>query len=429
MGLYDPATGIFDITASDPFGIEGKSKFGTPYSGIMIDPQINSQLPTANQQFSPQVIPQAAPVAAPQIPPQPMDAVRQQRLAAEAAGMAQAGPPVGMQMPQQPPPMPEPRFQRPNYQPSERDLQRARISGGFADLADVFSGRSASGQVQSRPQALIDAANKKESEELDRQYRMNAARYSSRATVGTPFKGADGEWYQLRVNENSPNGIETVPLGVKHNELSGADEINKIKAQSEIELRQKALVHGMTVGTNAFEAASGISKQNTLLDEASRLITEEGATSGAIMNRLPSWNAATLALENIANQLTINVLNSVTMGALSATELAMAQATALPSNMQPKDLQSWIIRKKEANNKLASWLMERAHFLAGGEKTLPDLIERDRLLVKEANERSAINNQKAKILEFENMNDKDQAKEIFRRNIKDFNARNKNSAR
>ena len=108
------------------------------------------------------------------------------------------------------------------------------------------------------------------------------------------------------------------------------------------------------------------------LEEAKRLVLEEGANTGVIANRLPNWKASTIALDTVKNELGLDVVGSVTFGALSEGELNLALSTALPTNLSEEDLVDWIDRKIVAQQKLQEYLYNQAIFLADGDKTIGD---------------------------------------------------------
>lgn len=102
------------------------------------------------------------------------------------------------------------------------------------------------------------------------------------------------------------------------------------------------------------------------LNEALRLVEEEGANTGYIESKLPTWRASSIALDNVQKQLGLDVIGRVTFGALSEGELDLALATALPTNLQEEELAKWIRDKIVAQQKLRNEYAKAAAFLAGG---------------------------------------------------------------
>lgn len=124
---------------------------------------------------------------------------------------------------------------------------------------------------------------------------------------------------------------------------------------------------GATIGQDVAKDAMvslGKVRVNMLnLDKVVEAI-DKGANSGLIESQLPATNAATVELRNLQNQLGLDVIGAVTFGALSEGELNLALNVALPTNLQPADLRSWVLRKKAAQQKLAGYMEEQARYLS-----------------------------------------------------------------
>ena len=99
------------------------------------------------------------------------------------------------------------------------------------------------------------------------------------------------------------------------------------------------------------------------MDEAIIAI-DQGAESGVIMSRLPSVSAASQRLDNIQKSLGLNVVSNTTFGALSEGELDLALKTALPTDLNPVELRKWLVDKKAAQQKLATYLGDVAIFIS-----------------------------------------------------------------
>lgn len=116
------------------------------------------------------------------------------------------------------------------------------------------------------------------------------------------------------------------------------------------------------IENEAFEQIGKINTNVSDLNEALRLVVEEGAGSGAIESRLPSWKSSTIELENMQKKLGLNVVGAVTFGALSKGEMDIAMATALPTGLDRDALARWIRRKSEAQQKLANYYSEQISY-------------------------------------------------------------------
>lgn len=133
-------------------------------------------------------------------------------------------------------------------------------------------------------------------------------------------------------------------------------------AAAETEMGAKAV----QLGIDAFSRIGLVNANIANLDRAIQLVEEEGANTGVIASRLPSWSDATIELNNMQNTLGLDVIGSVTFGALSEGELALALQTALPTNLTEKALADWLRTKKAAQKKLAGYLTQQAEFFSTG---------------------------------------------------------------
>ena len=95
-------------------------------------------------------------------------------------------------------------------------------------------------------------------------------------------------------------------------------------------------------------------------------LVDEGAKTGFIQKFIPSTDAATTELRQIANKMGIDIINSATFGALSATELRLALSTGFDQNLKGDELVSYIQRKIAAQTKLRNALMPEVQMLLGG---------------------------------------------------------------
>lgn len=120
---------------------------------------------------------------------------------------------------------------------------------------------------------------------------------------------------------------------------------------------------GQDVAKDAMVSLGKVRANMLNLDRVVEAI-DKGASSGLIESQLPATNAATVELRNLQNQLGLDVIGAVTFGALSEGELNLALNVALPTNLQPADLRSWVLRKKAAQQKLAGYMEEQAKYLS-----------------------------------------------------------------
>lgn len=138
---------------------------------------------------------------------------------------------------------------------------------------------------------------------------------------------------------------------------------------------ERAGTTGIEIGRQTFERLGPIRSNIANLERAIELVEEEGANTGVIESRFPSWRASTIELENLQNQLGLDVIGSVTFGALSESELELALQTALPDRLQEEELADWLRRKRDAQEKLADYLTQQARFLSTPGRTLDQWME------------------------------------------------------
>ena len=186
------------------------------------------------------------------------------------------------------------------------------------------------------------------------------------------FAGKDGTSKVLRAGTNE--------------EVTGDEALDAIKEAEDRGITiQRERAGGRAAATFAIKA-SGEAFDNILssrtnianLREAKRLILEEGANTGFIVDNFPSWKDSTIALDNIKNRLGLDVVGSVTFGALSASELDLALNTALPTNKTEAGLVKWIEDKIVAQEKLQDYLYKQATFLSDGDKTIGDWLRKQK---------------------------------------------------
>jgi hypothetical protein len=166
-------------------------------------------------------------------------------------------------------------------------------------------------------------------------------------------------------------------LGEKVEGQIAADAIREAQAygsdiQGERAGSRRAATVSVDAALKAFESVNDITINIANLEEAKRLVVQDGANTGVIADLLPNWTASSIALNNVKNRLGLDVVGSVTFGALSASELDLALNTALPTNLSETALADWLNSKIIAQRKLSSYLQKQATFLADGDKTIGD---------------------------------------------------------
>lgn len=128
------------------------------------------------------------------------------------------------------------------------------------------------------------------------------------------------------------------------------------------------------IALNAFDQVGKIRGNINDLQEGIRLVREEGAETGPIADRLPSFRAGTKKLENLRARLGLNVVGAVTFGALSEGELGLALDVALPKGLNEEQTVAWMEDRVKAQQKLADNLEEAALFLSEPGNSVADFI-------------------------------------------------------
>jgi hypothetical protein len=169
------------------------------------------------------------------------------------------------------------------------------------------------------------------------------------------------------------NGLgELLPEGQNRADAIRIAEDRGIEIQGNRAGARRAATFTVDMSRDNFTKVGRIRENITNLDEARRLVAEEGATTGYLASFLPDWKASTIALRQVQRELGLDVVGSVTFGALSQEELTLALRVALPETMAGPDLIDWIDRKKDAQQKLSAYLLEQAYFFSEGDTTLKD---------------------------------------------------------
>ena len=176
-------------------------------------------------------------------------------------------------------------------------------------------------------------------------------------TVGdTQLKA--GDQYTITYDPNPNAGYTVTNLGT-----SGLTEAEKAKLENQTELDLADRKRATDLANTTFKQYDSLDKQSGSLKEIRNLIVNEGAITGVIRSRLPTFDAATQSLRTIANQLGIQIINSATFGALSATELRLALETGFPQNLGPEAAVEYIDKKLAAQAKLRSELLKKTNKL------------------------------------------------------------------
>jgi hypothetical protein len=129
-------------------------------------------------------------------------------------------------------------------------------------------------------------------------------------------------------------------------------------AAAAIEAGRATIKRGFEVYDKVNQTGASISTINSAIDAI-----DSGAKSGPVYNMLPKFDESSAALNSAMNQMGLDVISSVTFGALSAGEMNLAMETAVPRNLDPQELRSYLVKKRDAQMKARDALMAAARYL------------------------------------------------------------------
>ena len=191
----------------------------------------------------------------------------------------------------------------------------------------------------------------------------------STQVVFDPVSGSSGS----QLVPVDPRGPQSPVGGISPVNTSGLTmpEVIGMSMKKATDTSQVAIRQGI-----AQDAFVSIGKANAAIgniDSAIKAI-DDGANTGPVDNWFPSFKTSTIELQNAGNRMGLDVIGAVTFGALSAGEMKLAMSTALPMDMQPKELKTWLGTRKRAQHKLRSEMMKAAqHFESNG--SISDYLE------------------------------------------------------
>jgi hypothetical protein len=206
--------------------------------------------------------------------------------------------------------------------------------------------------------------------------------------------GAEGKGEQVQSSDILPDGTTvqslkgggTKVIAADGTVLEGKERATAIRKAQEFGIdvqKRRAKGRGIGKGTSkialkAFDQVGTIRENIDDLQEGIRLVQEEGAETGPIADRMPSFRAGTRKLQNLRKKLGLNVVGSVTFGALSEGELKLAMDVALPDGLSEAEIVNWMETRIKAQQKLADNLEDAALFLSDPDNDVGDLIRRNR---------------------------------------------------
>lgn len=129
----------------------------------------------------------------------------------------------------------------------------------------------------------------------------------------------------------------TRALGESMASVGEAKKFGELKGAS----RSKAIDKG-------YETIQAINANVLNLDKAYDQLAA-GASTGFIMDMLPSLRASSIKLDQIQKELGLDIIGATVFGALSKGELELALATGIPTTLEPEELMQWLQDKKNCS--------------------------------------------------------------------------------
>ena len=102
---------------------------------------------------------------------------------------------------------------------------------------------------------------------------------------------------------------------------------------------------------------------NAINEVQDAIVNNKFLGTGPIEKYLPKWTEASARFENIASNLGLQIIAGGKFGPLSEGEMKLAMATAIPPNLDDKQLLKWLQDKRQAQLKLGEYLAGAATFI------------------------------------------------------------------
>jgi hypothetical protein len=237
-----------------------------------------------------------------------------------------------------------------------------QVISGLGDAVNLFNqgqGKSV-GTASQRDFQTFQDLNLKAQQTGDPADVLAAKQFGIQSGFGRPTAAQAQEQAISKAQELADISVETSRrIETEKSELSSVSAAKKL---------------AVTKSGVAFDKLANIDVAMGNFDDAIKAI-DEGAQTGTIISKLPSFRKSSIELDNIQKSLGLDVVSNTTFGALSESELAFALSKALPKNLKPEDLKVWLQSKKAVQQKLRDHISEAAQFLGTGENTIPDWIE------------------------------------------------------
>ena len=177
-------------------------------------------------------------------------------------------------------------------------------------------------------------------------------------TAGGETISGDAALKFVRDSQEAYAKSEQSIYGARRTGTNEADIETGGTAAAAIEAGKATIKRGFEVYDKVNQTGASISTINSAIDAI-----DSGAKSGPVYNMLPKFDESSAALNSVMNQMGLDVISSVTFGALSAGEMNLAMETAVPRNLDPQELRSYLVKKRDAQMKARDALMAAARYL------------------------------------------------------------------
>jgi hypothetical protein len=279
----------------------------------------------------------------------------------------------------------------------------AEIPGGEKVLENVLSltkeNRAQSEEKRAaelQPSTLMAQTAKARKAVIDSQYADLSARLSMEekrqniAAAKQQISDARNAGVKVQSSSILPDGTvilvttdgQSIVRDPEGNNLTGQSRRDAIFAAKNFGVDEQGQRSGARRGAEigqkkSEEAFESLDKVNTNIKNMNEAIAaiDGGASTGVISSKLPNVKQASIELNNIKNRLGLDVIGATTFGALSSSEREFALDTAMPTNLQPRELRAWLVRKRDAQAKMSGYLSEQAKYLSKPGRTVGDWLD------------------------------------------------------
>lgn len=207
--------------------------------------------------------------------------------------------------------------------------------------------------------------------------------YADRLFAGDKVEADDNKFApQVSALQVDPDSGEKYVVITNRNtgEVKRVDAPNAIGEtllqEQDRNFREASLGDARKLSKDSFDQLKGVKQQISTINEAITAI-DKGASAGFFAKYMPSFRESTIALENAAQRMGLDVISATTFGALSEGELKLAMDTAMPKNLKPKELKTWLTERRTAKRKLANELSKMAITLGKGKTTVAEYLEKN----------------------------------------------------